>query len=527
MPSSAPPNILLIVLDTTRRDRLSIYGAADGPLERETSPRFDTFAATSALFERAVSPAQWTIPAHASLFTGLYPSTHQLTQANRRLSGSYPTLVETLQAGGYTTVGFCNNPLVGIVDNGLARGFDAFYNYAGAAPNRPHHAHRPALRRALARRWQHFAVRTGNHFAQSDWLFRASMNPRLVPIWTRFIHYKGHTARSIDDLIAYLGAYRAGGQAQPLFTFLNLMGAHLPYRPPREVLAQVAPQIARDRAARRFIRRFNAEASRWASPADPPLSAWERAVLDAYYRAEIAAQDAHLGRLFDGLRAMGALDDTLVIVAADHGEGHGDHLDMVGHSFVVNHELVHVPLAIHYPDGRAAGRRVSANVSTRRVFHTVLEAAGIDAPLDAADPNANTHGLSLARFLNGSHPHSDPDAGRAYSEAFPPATLLSLLERRSPHLIERLHLRDTRRGVYAGDYKLALVGQSVEGLYDLAADPTETRDIAAEHAQQADALRDDITAMVAHAERFRADGAAFAEVDDTVKSHLRALGYIE
>ena len=187
------PNVLVIILDTLRRDRLSIYGN-----KQETSPNFDAFASESTLFEWAIAPAQWTVPSHASIFTGLYPSTHQLTEAGGVLSGSYPTLAEILQVDGYHTVGFCNNPLVGVLNNGLQRGFNEFYNYAGAAVNRPMDMRKSAIRKAMSKRWYNFARNVGNKFAHSDTLFRMSMNPRFVPIWTRYINYNGHTENSIS-----------------------------------------------------------------------------------------------------------------------------------------------------------------------------------------------------------------------------------------------------------------------------------------------------------------------------------------
>src|SRR5690606_10056998 len=130
----------------------------------------------------------------------------------------------------------------------------------------------------------------------------------------------------------------------------------------------------------KFMGRFNADAARWASPVVPPLQDWEHQVIEDFYDAEIAHQDRHLGRLLHALRQSGALDDTMVIIAADHGEGHGDH-DFFGHSFVVYQELVHVPLMIHYPERFPAGKKVATNVSTRRLFHTVLDVAGITPPL--------------------------------------------------------------------------------------------------------------------------------------------------
>jgi len=520
---SRQPNILLIVLDTLRRDRLSTYGH-----DRETAPSLDAFSAESTLFERAISPAQWTIPAHTSLFTGLYPSTHQVTQGGSKLSGSYPALAEILQGANYHTVAFCNNPLVGVLDNGLRRGFDQFYSYAGVMPNRPVDVQRGPLRRMLATRFRRFARRIENHFAHNDDLFRVSMHPILVPIWTRYINYKGHTERSISDLMDFWRGYFDGGAQQPLFAFVNLMGAHLPYKPPQDTMSRVAPELRHDRSAYAFMNRFNAEAARWASPPEPPLQDWERAVLRGFYDAEIAHQDEQLGRLFDSLRASGTLDNTLVIITADHGEAHGDH-EFFGHGFVVYQELVHVPLLIR-GERFPAGKRVLTNVSTRRVFHTVLDAAGIKPPLDEADPNANVARLNLANATNG---HRDVEDDIAFAEAFPPETFLGLLRHRNPAIIERLRLRHVRRGIYENNHKLTVVGAGestrIEGLYNVMSDPSETFNITDEHPALAVDLQRKLSAFVTEAEQRRADNTNLTstEVSAEVIENLRALGYLE
>lgn len=512
------PDILLIVLDTLRRDRLSVYGHM-----RETSPSFDNFARKATLFERAIAPAQWTIPAHASIFTGLYPSVHQLTQGYGRLSGMHPTLAEILRGEGYETVAFCNNPLVGVLNTGLQRGFSQFHNYAGAAMNRPFDTAGP-VRRRLRGRWRTMAEPIQNHFAHSDWLFRASMNPLLVPLWTRFVNYKGHTERSIDDLIAYWGHHHAGGRQKPLFAFVNLMGAHLPYRPPQDYIDRVTPGLRRDRHAYQFMRRFNAEAARWASPTDPPLLDWEQEALNAFYDAEILHQDEHLGRLLNFLESSGGLDNTMVIILADHGESHGDH-NFLGHAFVVYQELVHVPLIIHYPERFPVAKRVMTNISTRRIFHTVLDAAGVQhPPLDEKDANANIRGLSLVRSTNGA---ADTEGGIVLAEAFPPTTFLNVIEHRTPALIERLHLRQVRRGVYDGSYKLAVVHDRVEGLYDVAADPSEIRNLSVEQAATASSLLSKLDSFVNQNGQHANTAESFTDVDPSVVDNLRALGYIE
>ncbi len=519
------PDVLLIVLDTLRRDRLSIYGHG-----RETSPAFDHFAQRAALFERAVAPAQWTIPAHASLFTGVYPHQHGLTQANSTLSGALPTLAEILQVNGYHTAAFCNNPLVGVLNNGLQRGFDEFYNYASAIPHRPYDHHKSALRRQFTRWFRPYARRIGNQFAKSDTLFRLSLNPLFVPVWEKYINFKGNTAHAIDDLIAYWDDQHAGVQPassadQPMFAFVNLMGAHLPYHPPQDDLDRLAPEIKRDRHAYQYMNGFNADGAAWASPPDQPLDEWQRAVLTGFYDAEIAAQDQHLGRLLDHLASSGALDHTVVIIAADHGEGHGEH-ELFGHGFNVHQELVHVPLAIHIPD-MTRGAQVRSSVSTRRLFHTILDLTGSTPPLDAADPNADVRGLSLVNLLTGD---SDRETA-AFSEAVPVQTFMHVLEHRSPAVIERLRLRETRRAVYEGDHKLILRGDQVEAVFNIAHDPAEVHNLAGDAAlaplitlieQRLAAFVTNQTAPESAAADTRAQ-----EVDAKAVEHLRALGYIE
>ncbi len=512
------PNILLIILDTLRRDRLSLYGHT-----AETSPALDRFAADATLFTRAIAPAQWTVPAHASLFTGLYPSEHRLTQGNGLLSGAYPTLAEILRGAGYETVAFCNNPLVGALDHGLQRGFDHFYNYSTAVPNRPFDSRRPFVRREFSRRFRPTGRKIGNAFARHDALFRLSLHPLLTPIWARGINFKGSTENSIGDLIDLLAERRAGGQAAPLFTFVNLMGAHLPYQPPRDALQRVAPDVRADKQAHAFMRRWNADAAAWASPTDPPLTDWQRRTLLGFYDAEIARQDAQVGRLLAALRTSGALDDTIVIVTADHGEAHGDH-DLFGHGFVVYQELVHVPLIIHAPEYFPRGREFTDSVSTRRLFHTVLDLAGVEPPLDAADPNADVAGLSLLTAVEGGRQR---ERDLAFSEAVPPTTFLHVIAHRNPDAVSRLMLRQTRRGLYRGSHKLAVVGERVEGLYDLARDAADARDVAAEQPAVAQALQAEISAFVAAATGDQAGTAEPTAFSPAVEEQLRALGYLE
>jgi arylsulfatase A-like enzyme len=514
---SQKPNVLLIILDTLRRDHLSGYGYT-----RDTSPYLDEFSTKATVFDRAIAPAQWTIPSHASIFTGLYPSTHQLTQAGDKLSGSYPTLAEILQVDGYYTVGFSNNPLVGVLDNDLTRGFGEFYNYSGAAPNRPIDQKRSRIQRGLGTQFRRVAGQVSNLVAQNDALFRMSLNPTFFPALSRFVNYKGDTERSVDDFLDYWTHHHAGGAEQPMFAFLNLMGAHAPYRPPQDSLKHIAPDLINNRHAFSFISNFNSDPARWASPIDTPLEDWQSHAIDAFYDAEIAHQDKHVGRLLNTLSKNGGLDNTLLMIAADHGEGHGDHR-FFGHGFVVYQELVHVPLIIHYPE-RFPVKRVTTNVSTRRIFHTVLDMAGVTPPLASDDPNADVENLSLIRATNG---RPDFEGGIVFSEAIPPKTFLHVLEHRTPHHIDDLQLLQTRRGIYDGDHKLAVVGDDVEALFDIIDDPSEQCDITPNQHKLANILQTKVSEFVTQTTNQRADHLSNGQVNDDVIDNLRQLGYFE
>ncbi|MCA9936531.1 MAG: sulfatase, partial [Anaerolineales bacterium] len=361
------PDIIFIVLDTQRADRLGVYGH-----RQDISPNIDQFANEGVLFEQAISPAQWTIPSHASLFTGRYPTAHQVTQSSHSLSPDLPHLAEVIRAAGYETVGFCNNPLVGILNNGFKRGFDTFYNYGGAIPSMPEEsAQLPwPLNRVLATYTQflrRISYPIQNFFGQSDLAFRVSLNAWLTPLWSRFANFKGQNARSVRDVVRFLRQREDGlekAKQRPLFLFLNLMETHLPFWPSGEFVDKMAPYLRESKEARAIMSRWNREAYRWAAPLAEPLGELESHVLSDMYDAEVAYQDDYLGDLFDLLRRRDNADDTLTLIVADHGDGLGEH-GYFGHAFVAYQELVHVPLIMHWPN-RWQARRIASPVSTRR-----------------------------------------------------------------------------------------------------------------------------------------------------------------
>jgi arylsulfatase A-like enzyme len=313
------PNVLVLVMDTTRADRCSFEG-----YPRPTTPRLDEFAKDAVVFRDAWSPAGWTGPAHASLFTGLRPDHHGFHDGDRNyLAPNVPTLAEALQTVGYATGCFTNNDFVA-PEFGLTRGFvDVVPMYARPRP-------RP-------KPWAH-----ETHALAADWA----------------------TAQS-----------RAG---KPFFLFVNDMEPHIPYDPPQEdaqrflrgdpTPAEVAAGRAYDLPQALAYTLHAAE-----------LTPRQLGVLSDLYDAEIASLDREIGTLLDRLRQDGVLDSTFVVILGDHGELFGEH-HMMQHGHSLHRAARRVPLLVRYPKTFDGGRVVSSLVRLEDVPATILELCGARTP---------------------------------------------------------------------------------------------------------------------------------------------------
>jgi arylsulfatase A-like enzyme len=190
----------------------------------------------------------------------------------------------------------------------------------------------------------------------------------------------------------------------------------------------------------------------------------------------------------------------------------------MGHAFSIYNELTWVPLLIRDPSGALPrGVQIEQFVSTRRIFHTVLAAAGQADPLEES--------LSLAQIRSA---ESDPDHGIVFSEAFPLGNLLHILQQREPQLVREQRCDQLRRAVWEGEYKLIQVGDDNMELYNIFEDPGENNNLYETLPQQAATMQEHLQAFASHA------GVAVPTTDYTIEyedpavlSHLRSLGYLE
>jgi uncharacterized sulfatase len=523
-------NLIFLVLDTHRRDRLGMYG-----FPGSVSPNLDDFARRSIIFENAVSPAQWTIPSHASMFSGEYPATHQTTQSSQSLDPFFMTIAEYLSEAGYRNTAFCNNPLVGVLDNGLKRGFDRFYNYGGAVPTVP------TLKRnrfgspfkRLAEYYTQFLRRISypiqNAVAKSDRILGITLNPHLVPLWTRFANFKGDTARSISDAALFVKS-EDFGKKQNEFVFINLMETHLPFTPPDRFIEKFAPVHIDNPEAKDFMTLYNTKALDWLLPVDPPFNDLERTTLSQMYNAEVAYQDFLLAELLDVLEDPYHRDNSLVIISSDHGELLGEH-NFMGHGFRVYQELVHVPLLIRHP-GCVEGYESPDYVSTIQLFHTMLDASGIDLhnhdlPGKSEINSERIQALSLLRSRA-----KLPEFEYLLAEAYPPENLLTTISRTRPEFLEMFECRAIYRALFDRDHRKAIfAGRSKLDMYDICEDPFEQSPGGInENKDQMQKFETALEELLIECRQRQPENWVQKSVvidDDLVSQRLKNLGYLE
>ncbi|MCO5205663.1 MAG: sulfatase-like hydrolase/transferase [Anaerolineae bacterium] len=324
------PNILMLTLESTPASHVSCYGYA-----RQTTPHIDRFAAEGALYEQAIAPACWTLPAHASLFTGLYPSQHGTHFGNPFLSKDVVTIAELLQRRGYATAAFTTNDWVN-ERFGFDRGFETF-------------------------RWSKRTM---------EWLkslFSAETKAEKVIRYARDPFYPvGH--RNNKLIKAWIKQSRQTGR--PFFAYTLYFEPHYPYRPHYPY----AREFLKD--TQRPWWRVNMDPDRYMAGA-ATMTADDFEVINGLYDSRLAGTDAIIGRLLDDLRQDGILDDTIVIIVADHGENLGEH-QLMSHQYCVYDTLAHIPLIIRYPRLFPAGMRITETVQSLELFTTIIDIIGID-----------------------------------------------------------------------------------------------------------------------------------------------------
>ena len=460
--STAPPgapNVLLVSIDTLRADALGAYGNAAA-----RTPALDRVAAEGVTFEQAISPAPWTLPALASVMTGLYPRHHGAGAiANRRdplgrtpLAPGVTTLAETFARHGYRTHAIVTNPYL-LARSGLAAGFESYENLTFLSE----------------------AMITGRANA-AQWLLD-HVAPQLV-VGDRGVEVSDWAVRWLEHV----------GTDRPFFLWLHYIDPHGPYggtpgsrhksfRGDSSFGSAASHDLLLDGRSPDPVRLRSGEVR---------LDDQGKRTMRALYDGEVAEVDRQVGRVLAALDRRGLASGTLVVCVSDHGEEFWDH-GGVEHGHTLYDELLHVALLLRWPGHLQAGLRVPGVASSVDIAPTVRELAR----LPAGHPS---DGVSLVGSLRGA--------------PSPPRAVLS----------ENLLFAEERVAVRTDTAKLIRWANGKEEAYDLRRDPAERRDLAG-----VDGFVVPLEATFDETERAMAPAVTPVAGHDLPAAALRALGYVD
>ena len=521
MTQSSPDNVLFVVLDTVRKDRLGPYG-----YEPDTTPGLDAFAESDdvTVFEEAVAPAPWTLPVHASLFTGMYPSHHGADQENPYLDGA-TTLAETLSADGYATACYSSNAWITPYTH-LTDGFDEQDNFFQVMPG-------DFLSGPLAKLWQ----------TMNDNETLRAVADKLVSLGNVAHEYfasgegsDSKTPAVIDRTQSFIEDSETAGD--DWFSFINLMDAHLPYHPPEEYADEFAPGVDSTEVCQNS-KEFNSGAR------EIDDEEWDD--IEGLYDAEIAHIDDQLTRLFDWLKETGRWDDTAVVVCADHGELLGEH-GFYGHEFNLYDQLINVPLMVKHPG--VEGDRREDTVELVDLYHTVLDTLDVSGGTPAA-PGEESVALDRTRSLLSADYRefadaTDADPGQAacasgrygFVEYSRPVVELKQLEEKASaagiEISEDSRFYSRMRAARRTDGKYIRIDRVEDEAFRLDDDPAENEnragsgdEVLVETEKRLAAFEEAVGGAWAEADDADVSDDSLDEMDDEARERLQDLGYVE
>lgn len=447
------PPVILIVLDTLRKRSVDMHSGVFTNLQ--------AFARDSLVFERCIANSCWTIPSHASLFTGFSPrehGAHHILKSRpwfdgfpppRRLSNDFTTLAEVFKANGYRTAAVVSNFMALNKGYNLNQGFQ-LYDWS----------------KSIGCIYTELPVKPLLHFIN----FMTNLKNKYTLPYRK--------AEDINDSVYSL---LQGLAPEPFFLFVNYMDAHEPYRPSPPFLSHfsdvVFPNISLLIKKVFYHFRFVSKET---------IGFFNKLL----YKGEIAYLDHHLGKLFEHLKKLGIYDDALIIITSDHGELFYEH-GYEGHRVPLYEGVTHIPLFIKFPHEQVTGSE-QQHITLADLYPTILSICGLPVPEGIpAKPFGKPAEPVVAEFYN-------YDIG-------------------------------AHRALHNGKHKFMQfeMGKEPE-LYDLEADPLETKNIAKMFPKATVNMQDMLTKWVKnHLPRYTTADRQKIELSPGIKEDLKTLGYIQ
>ena len=479
--------IIVYVLDSLRFDHVSCYG-----YHRETTPNIDRLAVDGIIFERCYSPSTWTRPVAASILSGTYPGVHGVQGRNDVFTASVPRLPVLLKEAGFNTacVSAIGNVSTGM---GFGEGFDYF---------RDLYKERDLM---------------GTRIKTTGAVEGLDDSDEIVFPYA-------------EDINAYFFPWLKDNIKNDIFALLWSIQTHAPYEPPEKFQKFVSESYdGRFSGKRDMVRRVRSKE--------------DIQYLTDLYDSEIYYNDLMIGEIIDLLKERGEYDNTLFIIVSDHGEAFGEH-GLYSHGHLPYEVVMRVPMVVKFPKNIYSGTRISQMVSLLDIMPTLLAYTDIDYPADEAsilmgknllrvfeDSAAPVHDYVFSETLYSTTKpvfYGAADDEWKYMKMYPP----KIGKRNIKALWNRLiHERIIFSILRNPTWLLKRYGRMKgEMLFNKHHDPAENDNVIAQHPEVLAMMQAQLENWLDECQNTGAEfvsGYQSRDDDETMRKHLRALGYLD
>jgi len=349
---------------------MSLYG-----YHRQTTPNLDELASHCTVYRRCFAPSCWTIPSHASLFTGLYPSQHQAFEGNY-LHDGVQHLVSAVKMMGYETFGISANRLVSPA-TGLCRDFDHFKNFDRVLTKYKKEASEISKlvikgknRKEQLRILWDYIIETSNYQELGKFLRTKvdTLIDKIIEYVTpnpirRSVSFTENTVKLFSQIVN-----RRAANDKPFFIFINFLETHERFRPPLKW--------------RKFSKWSDRQPIRLAKLYHPQYDSKKDEYLKTIinlYDDEIVYLDRKIREVFETIDNSPFSENTVIILTSDHGEHFGEK-GLYTHLLSLYNELIWIPLIVRYPPGWARQGETDRLVSLTDMYATVLDMMSCPLP---------------------------------------------------------------------------------------------------------------------------------------------------
>ena len=464
----ASPNIIFIVLDTLRADKVFSYYR-----NKNLTPTLMKLLDNSLFFENCITNSPWTLPSHIAMFTGLYPTQHELISEDpKRLSPKIPILTEILKKIGYNTFCYTENPWIS-KNFGLTRGFDkVFKNWKFSFMFRDHFKLIDSLNEKLKKYNSKINKRIKSKILLNLWYRFKCISEICLEKLKKKLYWRNLISKYFIDTISDLDTFKYNIQgfnkSKPVYMFFNIMATHYPYCPTKKALKYRGLKFRAFKKVKKF----------YLNPKDFTINLYEDRkslskkkikTIIKLYEACVYYSDQIVEKIISNLKELDLYENSYIIITSDHGEHLFSKLDhnLWGHGNFqsVYEPICKVPLFIY---NKSFKKKIIQNqVELKDLFHTILQIANnsdnTEGQFDLNKSILYQNDMnSMPEYIFGEHLKSTEE-----KKAIIKQNAIHIKRKQIPRIFKNIYF------LRSNSYKYIKFDNQIEEFYDLLNDPHE------------------------------------------------------